>query len=64
MKNKPPNKECPQCGHKFRNFKWRRSLKYDAHVAACPKCKLPAVEWHDFQKPLKKAIDTMEKGTN
>lgn len=50
MRNKPPNKECPLCGHKFRNYQWRRSFKYDGSLACCPWCKTPAVEFTKIRK--------------
>jgi len=36
---------CPQCSYKFKNFKWRRSRKYDGVAAACPSCKTFAYDW-------------------
>lgn len=34
---------CPQCGHKFKNFKWKRSCGGPA--ASCPKCGTFAYDW-------------------
>jgi len=37
---------CPQCNHKFKNFRWSRSWKYDVvAAAACPRCNTFAYEW-------------------
>lgn len=36
---------CPQCGRKFKNFKWKRSWKYDGVAASCPNCNTFVYEW-------------------
>ena len=42
-------RHCPCCAYSFKNFKWRKTWKYDGDVACCPKCLLPAIEWKDFK---------------
>lgn len=52
---------CPQCGHKFKNFKWRRGWKYDGVAAVCPWCKTFAYEWPEIIK--KKEVKDDKKET-
>ena len=54
-------RHCPCCAYSFKNFKWRKTWKYDGDVACCPKCLLPAIEWKDF-KP--KRLLELTQGNN
>ena len=38
-------KKCLMCSHLFKNYKWRRSFKYDGWAAACPNCDVFVIEW-------------------
>jgi len=41
---------CPQCKHVFKNFKWKRSWKYDGVAAACPNCGEFVYNWPTILK--------------
>jgi len=47
-------RHCPCCAYSFKNFRWRKSWKYDGDVACCPNCLLPGIEWRDHNKNLAK----------
>ena len=42
-------RHCPCCAYSFKNFKWRKTWKYDGDIACCPNCNLPALEWRNYK---------------
>lgn len=48
---------CPQCKHKFKNYKWKRSWKYSGVAAACPGCGIFVYDWPKIIKEKRAKVE-------